>query len=73
MITITGKIEKQDLGFGVWSLVTEQGEVYELMEPPGELCHPHPKVQVTGNIRDDVMTISMIGPVLEVISFDFLE
>ena len=71
-ITVTGKIEQQGFGFGTWALVTEGGETYELKDPPPELCQAHPKVKIEGVIRDDVMTIAMIGPVLEVNSFEFI-
>jgi hypothetical protein len=29
-------------------------------------------VRIAGQIRDDVMTLAMVGPVLEVSSFEFL-
>jgi hypothetical protein len=71
-ITVTGTIERQDFGFGTWALVTESGETYELKDPPPDLCQTQAKVKVQGQVRDDVMTIAMIGPVLEVKSFEFL-
>lgn len=73
MITVTGKIERKPLGIGAWALITESGETYELKDPPQELRHPHAKVKVEGQVRNDVMTIAMIGPVLEVKSFEVLE
>ena len=69
---ITGKIQHQDLGMGTWVLVSETGETYELYNPPSELCQTDIQVQVTGQIRDDVMTIAMVGPVLEVESFEVI-
>jgi hypothetical protein len=71
-ITAIGRIEKKDFGFGVWTLITEAGETYELKEPPPALCQAHPKVRVEGRVRDDIMTVAMIGPVLEVESFTVL-
>ncbi len=49
------------------------GVTYELKDAPTELCKSDQKVNVTGVVRDDVMTIAMIGPVLEVESFEILE
>ncbi|ACK68590.1 conserved hypothetical protein [Gloeothece citriformis PCC 7424] len=72
-MTVTGKIEHKLLGMGAWALVAEDGTTYELKDPPSELKQDNLKVQVTGNLRDDVMTIAMIGPVLEVSSFEVLE
>lgn len=72
-ITITGKIERKDIGIGAWALVTQAGETYELKEAPQELCQSQAKVKVTGKVRDDVMTIAAIGPVLEVDSFEVLQ
>jgi len=72
-ITVSGTVEKQGFGTGTWALVSENGETYELKDAPTELCKSDLKARVTGVIRDDVMTIAMIGPVLEVQSFEILE
>lgn len=69
MSSFTGKIEKKGFGFGTWALVTEDGQTYELKDPPQELCKTQGKVTIEGQIRNDVMTLAMIGPVLEVKSF----
>ena len=69
---ITGKIEKKGFGFGTWALVTEDGTTYELKDPPQELKKSLAKVQIEGKIREDVMTIAMIGQVLEIESFKVL-
>lgn len=69
---VTGKIEKKGFGFGTWALVTDDGTTYELKDPPQELQQSLPKVQIEGKIREDVMTIAMIGKVLEVESFQIL-
>ncbi|NEP55498.1 MAG: hypothetical protein F6K31_00360 [Symploca sp. SIO2G7] len=71
-IKVTGVIQRQDIGMGVWALVAESGETYELRNAPNELQQPQLKVQVEGIIRDDIMTIAMIGPVLEIQSFELL-
>lgn len=72
MMTATGKIEKRDVGIGTWVLVSDEGKTYELKNPPQSLCQPHQRVEVKGTIRNDVMTLAMIGEVLEVDSFKFL-
>ncbi len=71
-ITVSGTVEKQGFGTGTWALVTDGG-TYELKDAPTELCKSDQKASVTGVVRDDVMTIAMIGPVLEVQSFEVLE
>lgn len=68
-IIVTGKIQRQGFGTGTWALVTPEGKTYELKEAPPQLCQTTGEVTVEGVIRDDVMTLAMIGPVLEVISF----
>ena len=73
MKTVEGKIEKQGFGTGTWALVATSGETYELHSPPKELQTAGISVKVTGKIRDDVMTIAMIGPVLEVSEFEILK
>ena len=69
---VTGKIEKKGFGFGTWALVAEDGTIYELKDPPQELRQAIAKVQIEGQINEEVMTIAMIGPVLEVESFQIL-
>ncbi|MGD1704421.1 hypothetical protein [Dapis sp. BLCC M229] len=71
-ITVSGTVEKQGFGTGTWALVTD-GVTYELKDAPTELCKSDQKASVTGVVREDVMTIAMIGPVLEVESFEILE
>jgi hypothetical protein len=71
-IRVTGTIERKALGPGTWALVTEEGVTYELKDPPSEIRKSALKVQVTGEVRKDVMTFAMIGPVLEVKSFEVL-
>lgn len=72
-ISVTGVIEHKGIGPGTWALVTDSGETYELKDAPGELKKPELKVKVQGQVRDDVMTFAMIGPVLEVKSFEVLK
>ncbi|MBD2017156.1 hypothetical protein H6F96_24715 [Microcoleus sp. FACHB-53] len=72
-INVKGVIERKGLGPGTWALVTDSGETYELKDAPDELKKSDLKVKVEGQVRDDVMTFAMIGPVLEVKSFKVLD
>jgi len=72
MITVTGTIEKREVGIGAWALVTNEGTTYELRNPPQGLCQPQQRAKVTGTIRNDVMSIAMIGEILEVDSFEWV-
>lgn len=71
-ITVKGVIERKGMGPGTWALVGEDGETYELKDAPSGLKQAGLKVRVTGEVRKDVMTFAMIGPVLEVQSFEAL-
>ncbi|MBZ8182870.1 DUF5818 domain-containing protein [Oscillatoria salina] len=68
-ITVKGTVERKEMGAGTWALVTDKGETYELKDAPSDLQKSGLKVKVEGEVRDDVMTFAMIGPVLEVKSF----
>ena len=73
-ITILGTIQRRDIGMGAWALVSEEGVTYEIFkgaEPA--LLQPGLKARVTGQIKEDVMTMAMIGPVLEVESFQIMD
>ncbi|NEO35554.1 MAG: hypothetical protein F6J90_04185 [Moorea sp. SIOASIH] len=73
-ISITGVIERKEMGSGVWALVSDSGgETYELKDTPAQLKQSGLKVTVTGEVREDVMTFAMIGPVLEIKSFELLD
>jgi hypothetical protein len=70
-ITVTGKIEKKGFGFGTWALVSEDGTTYELQKLPEALRKNCDRVTLTGQLKPDVMTLAMIGPVLEIESYQF--
>ncbi len=68
-ITVNGTIERKGFGTGTWALVSDD-QTYELKDAPADLRKAGVKASVTGQIRDDVMTMAMIGPVLQVESFE---
>jgi hypothetical protein len=63
---VEGKIDRKGFGTGTWALVSDSGETYELHQAPDELKKSGLKVKVEGQVRNDVMTLAMIGPVLEI-------
>ncbi|MBF2018452.1 MAG: hypothetical protein IGS23_25295 [Rivularia sp. T60_A2020_040] len=70
-ITVKGTVERRDIGMGAWALIAEDGKTYEIMRGADKsLLQAGQKAQVTGIVREDVMTTAMIGPVLEVKSFE---
>ncbi|MGB3650071.1 MAG: hypothetical protein WBA41_02535 [Rivularia sp. (in: cyanobacteria)] len=70
-IKVKGTVERRDIGMGAWALVGEDGKTYEIMRGADKsLLQAGKKAEVTGDVREDVMTTAMIGPVLEVKSFD---
>jgi hypothetical protein len=72
-ISVTGQVRWVEMGTGTWSLIGDNGRTYELLSPPTELTEIGEKVKVTGQIREGVMTIAMIGPVLAVDSFEVVK
>ena len=72
-INVTGTIERKELGTGTWALVTDNGTTYEIHRGASkDLLKPGQKVNVVGQVKEDVMTFAMIGPVLEVKSFEII-
>ncbi|MTF38508.1 hypothetical protein [Cyanobacterium aponinum] len=69
MITVKGKIQYRAIASGTWVLVSDTGETYELYKPSENLRQEGLKVEIKGNIRSDVMTIAMVGQILEVKEF----
>lgn len=68
-IQVTGTIARPGMGPGTWAIVTPTGETYELKDAPTALKQVGLQVQIQGQLRPDIMTLAMIGPVLEVESF----
>lgn len=73
MIEVIGKVSRSDLGIGTWVLTSNEGKTYELKDIPADLTTIQGQVKVIGQIRDDVMTLAIIGPVLQVISFEIVD
>jgi hypothetical protein len=73
MITVIGGIERRGFGTGAWALVADGGTTYELLDCPRDLRQVGLQVKVQGTLNDDVMTLAMIGKVLNVSSFEILE
>ncbi|MDF5709187.1 MAG: hypothetical protein PUP90_16365 [Nostoc sp. S4] len=72
-ITLTGTIQRRDIGPGAWALVTEEGVTYEILKGADkDLLKTGQKAKVKGQVREDIMTTAMIGPVLEVKSFEVI-
>ena len=69
-IQIVGTVEYVDIGTGAWAIATDTDQQYEILEPvPSELLQDGLKVSVTAKIRDDVMSMAMVGDIIEVLDF----
>ena len=72
-ITVTGTSQRRDIGMGAWALVTDEGNTYEILKSADKnLLKAGQRAKVTGQVREDIMTTAMIGPVLEVRSFEIV-
>ncbi|MFM7362926.1 MAG: hypothetical protein ACKO11_00135 [Cuspidothrix sp.] len=72
-ITVTGTIEHRNIGLGAWAFVTDEGITYEIPKSGDKsLLKSGQKAKITGRVREDLMTIGMIGSVLEVHSFEVM-
>ncbi|MFK8184919.1 MAG: hypothetical protein AB8B99_16230 [Phormidesmis sp.] len=71
---VTGTVAWIEMGSGTWGLQGDDGKTYELYgDKAAALNTEGQKVSITGKIREDVMTMAMIGPVLEVDSFEVVD
>ncbi len=64
-----GQIEFLDIEGGVWVLTTPEGDHYSLFRAPKELLQEGLEVEITGQIKPDMVTAAQVGEVLEVSSF----
>ncbi|MFE4107778.1 hypothetical protein [Almyronema epifaneia] len=69
---VEGTVQRATVGLGGWMLVTAEGQSYEIYQEsaPPDLLKEGLKVKVKGAVREDVMTLNMVGPVLAVESFE---
>jgi len=72
-IEIVGTVEYVDIVTGAWAIATDSDQQYEILQPaPSELLQDGLKVSVTATIRDDVMSLAMLGDIIEVLDFKVL-
>ncbi|MEO1433871.1 MAG: hypothetical protein AAFV71_33405 [Cyanobacteria bacterium J06633_8] len=70
-IKVKGTVERRDIGMGAWAFVSEDGKTYEIMRGADkDLLQAGKKAEVIGDVREDIMSAAMIGPILEVKSFN---
>ncbi|AFY56323.1 hypothetical protein Riv7116_3881 [Rivularia sp. PCC 7116] len=70
-IKVKGTVERRDIGMGAWAFISEDGKTYEIMRGADKaLLQAGQKAEVTGDVREDIMSAAMIGPMLEVKSFN---
>ena len=72
MAKYTGTVRRTDLEGGHWTLVTDQGVVYQLTGGGGDLLQDGVRAEVEGRIADQQMGIAMVGDLLEVKSYRIL-
>ena len=68
-VTLIGKLEYKSVELGCWVLVTSEGKIYQLYRPTAELLKIEGQVKIIGKIREDIVTLSMLGTILEVTDF----
>lgn len=66
---IKGKIRKNDLEGGIWELVTDKGDAYQLRGGDAGLRVDGQAVEIEGKVAHDAMGIGMTGPILDVASW----
>ncbi|MEB3356231.1 MAG: hypothetical protein VKK04_05860 [Synechococcales bacterium] len=72
-MTVEGTVQHVAMGTGAWALNSSSGR-YEIYQgKPAEAMQDGLRVRARGKVRDDVMTLAMIGPVFEIESFEVLE
>ncbi len=65
----SGTIQFLDIEGGVWVLTLPSGQHYALFRAPKELLQEGLEVTIQGQLKEDMVTVAQVGPVLEVKSF----
>lgn len=71
-LNLEGTIQNVAIGPGTWALATGD-QTYEIYEIPDALKQDGLNIKAKGKVRDDVMTFAMIGPVLEIESYEIVK
>lgn len=72
-VTLEGRVEREDLGPGVWLLVTPGGDRYLLAASDAGLLRAGHRVRVRGQVDEQAAGIGMTGdPTLAVESYETL-
>ncbi len=69
---LTGKVVYRDVEMGVWVLEADDGRTYQLAGGDRKLKKDGHRVEVQGEVDEEVMTAAMVGPVLNVGSYRFI-
>jgi len=72
MAVFVGKVFRTDLEGGAWTLVTDQGMVYQLKGGGPDLLKEGVRAEIHGRQVADQLGIAMVGDVLEVKSYRIL-
>ncbi|MGF1498549.1 MAG: hypothetical protein ACFB8W_17255 [Elainellaceae cyanobacterium] len=72
-MTVEGTVQRVEMGTGTWALNSSQGRFEVYQGKPTEAMQEGLRLRAKGKVRDDVMTMAMIGPVFEIESFEVLE
>jgi hypothetical protein len=59
-VTLTGRVEKRDIGAGAWVLVTDDGRQFEL-KADGKKLQDGQTVEIQGHVAKDTMGVGMVG------------
>ena len=71
-MTCVGRVIRSDLEGGAWTLITDQGVVYQLNGGGPDLLVDDVRAEVRGTLATGQMGIAMVGEVLKVKSYRIL-
>lgn len=72
MAKYVGTIRRTDLEGGAWTLVSDQGVVYQLDGGGADLLADGVRAEIEGRLATGKMGIAMVGDILEVASYRVL-
>lgn len=66
---IDGTIKKNNIEGGIWTLVADNGEVYQLNNETSSQLKDGEKITASGEIDTDMMGFGMVGPLFNLKQF----
>jgi hypothetical protein len=66
-VQITGVVHFYNLEGGFWAIKSDDGQIYEPTNLPSTSQKENLRLRVLARVRNDLVSVRMVGPIIEII------